>query len=361
MRAVVIGKGKSGKSAFSFLQKKGIEAFLIDTNDPFPKGIFDLAILSPGIPLSHPYLKNLSKDTKLISDVELALQYTKGRVIAVTGTNGKSSLVTFLGAMFSAKVCGNIGIAACDVLPSVEFGEWVIIELSSFQLELMSAKKVEIGILLEITKDHLDRHKDFESYKAAKYRLKDLVVDNGHFLVEKESLHADGKYFKGSVMEILERVSQITGASISFGEKHFLPLPHRLEWVGEREGVTFINDSKATNVASTIYGVQRIKGKAILLAGGADDKDQDFSIWKDTLRKDLKAVVCFGAAAEKIKKALQSNFVVYRVNKMEEAIIKALSLAKKGDIILLSPGCASFDEFNKFEERGEVFKREVMR
>ncbi|MCH9811134.1 UDP-N-acetylmuramoyl-L-alanine--D-glutamate ligase [bacterium] len=359
MRAVVIGKGKSGCAAASFLERIGEEAILVDTKDAFPAGEFDLAVLSPGISKNHPYLENLSEKTELISEVELALRHCKGKVIAVTGTNGKSSLVSFLGAMLSAKVCGNIGIPACDVLPMVREGEYVVVELSSFQLELMFAKKIEMGILLEITKDHLDRYKNFESYKAAKYRLKDLVVDGGHFFIEKPSTSNDGLYFKGSVMDILKEVSKITGVSIMKGEALFKPLPHRLEEVAKRDGVTFINDSKATNVASTAYATHRIKGSKILLVGGADDKDQDFTVWNDSLPKDMKAIICFGACAKKIKKSLQSNFVVYTVNKMEEAIVQALSLMERGDTVLLSPGCASFDEFSKFEERGELFRRKV--
>ncbi|MCH9617704.1 MAG: UDP-N-acetylmuramoylalanine--D-glutamate ligase [Chlamydiia bacterium] len=360
-KALVIGRGKSGLSARSFLEEKGYKVCLVTTDDHLVDTNFEFAVLSPGIPSSHPFVKRLPYTLEIISPVELAFRNTRGKIVAVTGTNGKSSLVTYLGLMIDAKICGNIGIPACDVLPYLKEGEWAVIELSSFQLEHMYTKKIDIGIILEITADHLDRYENFQAYKAAKYRIKDLIKAQGTFLVDKGSMGTLGKYFSPSVYQIIQKVEALTGGSISRAEKLFRPIAHRMEVVSVKDGVTFINDSKATNLASTVYAVNKIKGSVILLLGGADDKKSDFSYWNTTLRKDIKAVICFGQAGAKIKKTLQSNFLVYTVNKMSDAISKGLSLVSKGDTILLSPGCSSFDAFTDFEERGDIFKREVMR
>jgi UDP-N-acetylmuramoylalanine--D-glutamate ligase len=360
-KALVIGKGKSGLSAKSLLEEKGYKVCFVNTDEVLPQKDFEFAVLSPGIPTDHPFVKQLPKELEVISPVELAFRNTRGKIVAVTGTNGKSSLVTYLGHMMGAKICGNIGIPACGVLPYLKEGEWTVLELSSFQLELMFTKKIDIGIMLEITEDHLDRYENFNAYKAAKYRMKDLIKPEGAFLIDGGSVFKGKKYFSPSVYDIIEKVETLTGGSISLAEKLFHPIAHRMEIVTVKDGVTFINDSKATNLSSTVYGAGKVEGNVILLIGGADDKKSDFSYWNKTLRKDLKAIICFGEAAEKIKKTLQSNFLVYTVNKMSDAILKGLSLVSKGDTILLSPGCSSFDAFTNFEERGDVFKREVMK
>lgn len=360
-KALVIGKGRSGVSAKGLLEKKGYEVSIVNTDEPLIDVNFDIAVLSPGIPTFHPFVKNLPANLEIISEVELALRYTHGKVVAVTGTNGKSSLVTYLGHMIGVKICGNIGVPAADVLPFLKEGEWVVVELSSFQLELMFSKKIDIGIILEITEDHLNRYENFEAYKAAKYRLKDLIKSGGSFFVDEGSSFKGGAFFSPSVSAIIEKVECLTGGSVVKANKVYRPLPHRMEVVMVKDGVTFINDSKATNLASSAYAVNRIEGDVILLLGGADDKGSDFSTWNRTFRKDIKAIICFGKAGEKIKKTLQSNFLVYKVDKMSDAILKGLSLVSKGDTILLSPGCSSYDAFTNFEERGEVFKREVMK
>ena len=360
-KVLIIGRGVSGNSAKRLIEEMNGVSFLINTDEALPQDTFDFVVLSPGIALSHPFLKKLPQGIEIISEVELALRHTKGKVIAVTGTNGKSSLVTYLGKMVSCKVCGNIGVPASEILPYLAADEWAVLELSSFQLELMFSKKIDVGILLEITEDHLDRYVDFEAYKAAKYRLKDLIKPEGSFFQDRGDRGSGGKFFSHSVMEIIQKVESLTKGSIKIADKLFTMLPHRMEFVREKDGVTFINDSKATNLAATVYAVNRIKGNIILLVGGGDEKGSDFSYWNTRLKKEVKAVICFGAAAKKIQKTLQSNFLVYTVNKMEEAILKGLSLVSKGDTILLSPGCSSYDAFTKFEERGDVFKREVMK
>ncbi|MCH9621613.1 MAG: UDP-N-acetylmuramoylalanine--D-glutamate ligase [Chlamydiia bacterium] len=359
-RVVVFGKGVSGQAAKRLLEIKGFDVCLLNTDEKKPKGVFEFAVISPGINSSHPFVQSVAKNIEIISEVELSFRFSNCKIIGVTGTNGKSSLCTFLGHMFSAKVCGNMGIPACDVLPFAKKEDWVVVELSSYQLELMWSNKLDVAVLLEITEDHLDRHKTFNNYKAVKLRIKDLVKDDGFFFQVQKSNFVKDSFFPKEVNEILKVLERKAGGNLKQAYVDYKPLPHRLEVVGKRNGINFINDSKSTTPQSTIFAVNRLKERPILLVGG-EDKGLDFCIWNDELQNKVKAIICFGEAKEKIKKSLQSNFVVYTVNKMEEAILKGLSLASKEDTILLSPGCASFDQFKSFEHRGDIFKREVLK
>lgn len=359
-KALVIGKGVSGVSARNLLEKHAFDVEMVTTDEPFKEKGYAFAVLSPGIDRRHPYLDSLPKGTEIISEVELAFRFSKCKILAVTGTNGKSSLCTYLGVLLNAKVCGNIGDPASNVLPGLSENEWAVLELSSFQLELMFSKKIDVAVLLNITPNHLDRHKDFQEYKEAKFRIKDLLKEGGVFLQGDDASVTSGRYFLGSAMDVIHYVEKNIGGSIEVADQLFKPLPHRMEFVRELNGVNIINDSKSTTPASTIYAVNKTKGTIILLVGGRD-KQTPFDVWNEALPSTIKCVICFGESGEKIKKTLQSNFVVYTVNKMEEAILKGLSVASKGDTLLLSPGCASYDAFKSFGDRGDVFKREVMK
>jgi len=359
-KVLVLGKGVSGLAAKELLEEKGIEVYLRNTDEEIPNINFEFVVFSPGIPLDNPVFKRLSENYEMITEVDLAFRYSKCKLIGVTGTNGKSSLCTFLGHMFSTTPCGNIGVPASKVLPKLKEEDWGVVELSSAQLEVMREKKLRAAIILEITEDHLDRHKTFENYVAAKMRIKDLLKPNGKCFQVHKSTTKPGSFFPEEVFDILLQVQKEIGGDLKKAEQEFKPLEHRTEFVCEKEGVTYINDSKSTTPHSTLFAVSKLQKPPILLVGGRD-KDTDFSIWNEGLKDKVKCVICFGEAKEKIKKSLQSNFILYTVNKMEEAILKGLSLASKEDIILLSPGCASFDQFKNFEHRGEVFKREVLK
>ncbi len=356
---LVIGKGVSGISATRLLREKGFSVHVMNTDEDLPNSQFSFAVVSPGISIRLPFVQEVAKKMEVIAEVELAFRYTKCKMIGVTGTNGKSSLVTYLGHMLDAKVCGNIGIPACDILPYLTEDQWAIVELSSFQLQLMSSKKLDCAILLKVTDNHLDIHIDFEEYYQAKLSIRSLVKDGGICLVEKEGDFAPIKYFFGPVAEMIRKVQERFGGNMQKADQEFIPLPHRLEFVTERNGVVIIDDSKATNPAATSYAVQNVKGPILLIAGGSN-KNSNFSVWNNSFKGKVKVIICYGHSAENIKKALQSNFVVYTVHKMEEAVSKGLSLATLGDTLLFSPGCASFDQFSGFAERGEVFKREVL-
>lgn len=358
-KVLVLGKGKSGISAKRLLEKKGYFVVIANT-DELDEEEYSFVVISPGINPSHQVVKKLQNKYEIIAEVDLALRYTECKIIAVTGTNGKSSLVTYLGHMLSAPVCGNIGLPACDVLPNLKKDTWAILELSSFQLEFITEKKIDIGILLNVTEDHLDRYKNFDEYLSKKLHLKNLIKESGEFFKEKKANFLAGKHFNGSIMEIIRQVEVKIGGSIKLADEKFSPLPHRMELVKEENGITIINDSKATNPAATIYAVNKITKPIVLLAGGSV-KNNNFSSWNKAFNNRVKCIICFGESKKNIKKSLQSNFIVYTVDKMSDAIIKALSLVSKGDALLLSPGCASYDEFSGYAERGDVFKREVLK
>ncbi len=359
-KGLVIGKGVSGLAALNLLKKHGFDVEIVTTDEPFKEKEYAFVVLSPGVDRRHPYLESLPKGVEIISEVELAFRYCNCKIIAVTGTNGKSSLCTYLGVLLNAKVCGNIGDPASSVLPDIAEDEWAVLELSSFQLELMFSKKIDVAVLLNITPNHLDRHKDFQEYKEAKFRIKDLLKEGGVFLQGNDASVTSGRHFLGSAMDVIHYVVKNIGGSIEIADNLFKPLPHRMEFVRELNGVKIINDSKSTTPASTVYAVNKTKGTIVLIAGGRD-KQTPFDLWNEALSSKVKCIICFGESGEKIKKTLQSNFLVYTVNKMEEAILKGLSVASKGDTLLLSPGCASFDAFKSFGDRGDVFKREVMK
>jgi UDP-N-acetylmuramoylalanine--D-glutamate ligase len=356
---LVIGKGVSGLSAAKLLKEKGFMVHIMNTAENLPNIHFSFAVLSPGISIRLPFVTEIKKKMEVIAEVELSFRYAKCRIIGVTGTNGKSSLVTYLGHMMSARVCGNIGIPACDVLPYLEADQWAIVELSSFQLQLMNSKKLDCALLLKVTDNHLDMHVDFEEYYQAKLSIKNLLKDDGLYLLERDGDFTPMKYFFGPVAQMIQKVHEQFGGSLEKADEAFVPLPHRLEFVAEKNGVIFIDDSKATNPAATAYAVENVKGPIVLIVGGSN-KNSNFSVWNALFKTKVKAVICYGESAEAIKKALQSNFDLYTVHKMEEAVSIAASLATCGDTVLLSPGCASFDQFSGFAERGVAFKREVL-
>jgi UDP-N-acetylmuramoylalanine--D-glutamate ligase len=356
---LIIGKGISGQSAAKLLKEKGFAIFMMNTDETLPPIKFSFAVISPGVSIRLPFVQKLQETMEVIAEVELAFRYAQCKMMGVTGTNGKSSLVTYLGHMFDAPICGNIGIPASEVLPTLKKDQWAIVELSSFQLQLMKSKKLDCALLLKVTDNHLDVHLNFEEYYQAKLNIKHLLKEGGLFIFEREGHFSPMKHFNGSVAEMIRKVHETFGGNLEKADQEFLSLPHRLEFVCEKNGVTIVDDSKSTNPASTAYAVENTKGPIVLIAGGTI-KNSNFSVWKNPFQGKVKAVIAYGDSAESIKKGLQSNVVVYTVHKMEEAVSVGLSLASHGDTLLLSPGCSSFDQFSGYAHRGDVFKREVL-
>ncbi len=379
----------------------------------FVKGAH-LAVLSPGVPLSAPPVRwARAYGIPLVSELELGSWYCVGPTVAVTGSNGKSSVVTLLGKILEAAgrpvvVCGNIGTPLCSVLDRIGPETAVVLEVSSFQLEPSLSFHTEIACALNVTDNHLDRHGSFQAYRSAKAKLfayqgpRAWAVlnadDPGSFGLKAETRgqvaffsrrrEVQGAFAKagrlylnlpqcsGLVCRVEELPKQGThheenalAAALMAGLlgvdpatsgralTAFRGLPHRQEWVGELRGVTFINDSKSTTVASGIRAIEAAPGRVVLIAGGRD-KGSDFRRLRPWAGK-LKGAVLIGEDGVKIAGGLNGKVPVRRAVSLEEAVRAAFEMAGKGECVLLSPMCTSFDMFRDFEERGERFTHAV--
>lgn len=370
MKALVIGLGISGKSATTFLEKRGVKVVGYD-DKLAPVEIeeirdFSLVVLSPGVPLSHPLcLRAKAANVPIKGEAELALETISQRCIGVTGTNGKTTVVKMLEHCLQAcgkkaRAVGNVGV---PLTSCVDEEGILVVELSSFQLETLTTKAFEVGVILNIAEDHLNRYHSMEEYAKAKVRLEGCIKEGGQLFVHQE---VDSALFSlpyhrygGGNLEAVRLVC----AHFGVGEREFLQAAssfskpsHRLEFIAEVQEVKYYNDSKATNVAAVLYALETLQTKVILLLGG-QDKGLSFHPLR-AYCDQLKCVIPFGQAREKIANALQNCHIAVT---MEEAVEMAFSFAKPGDTILFSPGCASLDAFKNYEERGEEFKRLVRR
>ncbi|MFN7170627.1 MAG: UDP-N-acetylmuramoyl-L-alanine--D-glutamate ligase [Candidatus Omnitrophota bacterium] len=408
-KVLVLGLGKSGLSSAKVLKRLGSEVWVSEIKDTpffrdmalklqiegikvelgrhseeFMKGK-DLIVISPGVP-SDLFLvkKEKERGVPVISEIELGYLLSSSPIIAITGTNGKSTVTTLIGkvlekAGLSNVVCGNIGNPFTGELERLNSQDYVILEVSSFQLENIVSFKPYIAIILNITPDHLDRYHSFEEYVATKERIflnqnsdDYLVLNYGDTVVRDFSKKAKSKVvffneekekseFTENQMVVL-KVCAILGIpeEIVFSIFQSFPgLPHRCEFVAEIDGVKFINDSKATNIHSTHYSLSSFGEKVILIAGGRD-KGQDFTPILEWLKERVKYLLLIGEGAEKIGKAVGDSIPKERCKHLEEAVEYAYAIAQRGDVVLLSPMCASFDMFENYEQRGEVFKKAVM-
>jgi UDP-N-acetylmuramoylalanine--D-glutamate ligase len=374
----------------------------------------DFIVVSPGIPLDIPILSQ-AKDAgiPIFSEIEVAFWLTDAKIIGITGSNGKTTTVTLVGEILREdgreyQVGGNIGIPFSSVAQKVSPDGYLVLELSSFQLERIEEFKPHVSAVLNITPDHLDRHPDLKSYAEAKLRIMEnqteddfavlnaddentlklaqysrsrkvffsvggevgqgsFVRDRKLFLRrnggEKEIIPADQIGIKGphnlynacaacAICGILGMAPQ----SMQRALKGFRGVEHRLEKVRTVSGVTFVNDSKATNVESVWYALQSVKPPIILIAGGKD-KGGDFSRLRQLVQENVKALILIGEARQKIKGTLGSLVPTFDSDSMEESVRLGFKKASSGDTVLLSPGCASFDMFENYEHRGRVFKR----
>jgi UDP-N-acetylmuramoylalanine--D-glutamate ligase len=442
LRVAVIGMGLSGVAAAKVLSQLGAIVTICDQKGsdslaetiaelaragvntvisgypPITRKETDLVIISPGIPQTiPPIVQAIKEGIPLWSELELASRLAKASIIAITGTNGKTTTTALIGQMFKdagreVRVGGNIGVPLCQLALEAAQSEVLVAEVSSFQLEAIHQFKPRVSIILNITPDHLDRHGSFANYIEAKSRIfhqqseEDYTILNFDdpntlslaarscgkviFFSRKEALqegicvHDDEVRVRLQGREVgivpvkdiaipgshnLENALAAVGAAwvmgldastLAYTLRTFPGVPHRLEFAGEYEGIRFINDSKGTNPDAAIKALEAYQQPIVLIAGGRN-KGGEFSYLAEAIKQKVKALVLLGEAASQIEDSVvNAGFTNYfRVATFPEAVRKAANLADPGDVVLLSPACASWDMFNNFEERGDIFKKIV--
>lgn len=437
-KIVILGAGESGTGAALLAKSKGYDVFVSDSGVikdryrdelsaggvPFEEGthtddlVLDakLIIKSPGIPEKAPIMKKVaSLNIPVIDEIEFAFRNTNARVIAITGTNGKTTTTLLIyhlmkEAGFNVGLAGNVGFSMARQVAREAF-DWYVLEVSSYQLDGTETFKPEIGVLLNITPDHLDRYDyNMQNYVNSKFQLVENMTQQEHFIyyaddevIAKElqtrsvvprrmpvSLKSGTgqAYFDGARMvfnlnerfeiaqsettlkgphNLINTMAAVTAVRLAGGNVEairkglstFVNAPHRLEPVGVINGVQFVNDSKATNVDSVIYALGSFDQPLIWIAGGID-KGNDYGLIMEAVRQKVKALICLGTDNEKLKKAFGGVVPVIReTQSVEELVEMSLELAKEGDVVLLSPACASFDLFKNYEDRGDQFRAAV--
>jgi UDP-N-acetylmuramoylalanine--D-glutamate ligase len=438
-RVLVVGLGKSGVASALFLKAHGARVTVSDTKSGddlrneipmlLDQGITvetgghgertfrgqDLIVVSPGVPLDAPPLvqaRNLGES--VIGEIELAAQFLPGPMVAITGSNGKTTTTTLTGeilvaAGYAALVGGNIGTPAISLADRARAETVIVLEISSFQLETIQTFRPKVAVVLNVTPDHLDRHRTLDAYVNAKARIfenqraSDFAVLNMDdptcevlgtrtrsqvFWFSRQKEVALGAWIRDGMIlfrdpqnqrEVLpvadiplkgahnvENVLAAVCASSLMGcapEKirqavhNFKAVEHRLEFVATIRGVDYYNDSKATNVDATIKALDSFPANIHLILGGKD-KGSDYSVLNDLLRRRVKRVYTIGAAAAKIESQIKGAEVVH-AETLENALRRANAVAQGGDVVLLAPACASFDQFKNYEHRGQVFKQIV--
>ena len=438
-RVLVVGLGKSGVASALFLQSRGARVTVSDAkpqdqlgNDiPFllDHGIAvetgghgertfrgqDLIVVSPGVPVdSAPLVQARALGEPVIGEIELASLFLPRNIIAITGSNGKTTTTSLAGEIiaaggFPALVGGNIGTPAISLVEQAKPDTVVVLEVSSFQLETIQKFRPKIGVVLNVTPDHLDRHRTFAAYTDAKARIfenqdaEDFAVLNADdatcvelasrtrsqvfwFSVKKEvqlgAYVRDGRLLfrdaKGQreimlaaeiplkgVHNVENTLAAICAGALTGCEperirqavQNFKAVEHRLEYVATIRGVEYYNDSKATNVDATIKALESFPANIHLILGGKD-KDSDYSLLNDLLKQRVKRVYTIGSAADKIESQIKAAEIDH-AGTLETALKHAAAIAEPGDVVLLAPACASFDQFENYEHRGRVFKEVV--
>lgn len=377
----------------------------------------DLIVLSPGVPLKlAPVALARSRGVPVWSEVELAWRFLRGKLVAITGSNGKTTTTSLVGHILKTAgiptfVGGNIGVPLLALVESSVDSSVTVAEISSFQLEAIEAFRPEIGVLLNLTPDHLDRHASFEEYAAAKMRMfenqleRDCAVLNADdpevtrrmpsrpqvFWFSRQKRVAAGAFLRdeqiifrheGSEVAVARRdqillrgehnvenvlaacaaayLAGATPAAIASGVKTFQGVEHRLEFVAEIGGVKFYNDSKATNVDAALKAVEAFSEPLIVILGGKD-KGSPYTPLAEPLREHARHAILIGAAAEKIAADLGDAVETVHAGTLEGAVQVASERARPGDVVLFAPACSSFDQFENYEERGRTFKELVTR
>ncbi len=382
-RAVVLGTKRSGRAATALLERHGVEVVLADRdlgNDgdvALLDGV-DVVVKSPGVPRDNPIVA--AARVPVWSEVELAYRHLPNPILGVTGTNGKTTTTEWIGAMFraaglEAAVAGNVGAALSGVEAPPDV--WVVCELSSFQLEDIDEFRPRVAVLLNLEPDHLDRHGTFEAYRDAKLRIFEnqaagdtaLVptgfgpvpggaarVEFGPDLAAEVGLPGAHNRENAAAAAAAARAVGLPEAAIAEALRSFPGVPHRLEPVAERDGVRFVNDSKATNAAAARRALAAYESPLHVILGGRG-KSESY----DALARELHGrAYLIGEAADEIAAALDRAGVPYeRCGDLASAVSAAAAAARSGDVVLLSPACASYDQFDDFEHRGEEFRRLV--
>jgi UDP-N-acetylmuramoylalanine--D-glutamate ligase len=441
-RLVVLGLGISGRAAIKFLVQQGAMVSISDSrtfeqlapedqeyirkhNLPFEGGGHTLAFcedcdalfVSPGIQTNIRLLQELrAKNIPVMGELAIAAPYLSETVVAVTGTNGKTTVTALLGELLKSSgkeafVGGNIGTPLLDYLRLGNRGEFVVLELSSFQLASAGSFRPHIGILLNVTPDHLDWHGSMENYTAAKMKMfahqkKDdiaiLCADDPICMQQESHLNGQQKYCYGSVDNgcvaegsgkqftislsgkedtryslegtaldsytgLLNCEAAVLAASLlgckqqelEQGLQKFRLAKHRLQLVRTRAGVSFYNDSKATNTGAVISALASFQGDVLLIAGGKD-KGEEYGVLTAAVQDKVKELILIGEAADAIDSALTAHVHTQRAASMDEAVKIAADLAVAGDTVLLAPACASFDMFDNYGQRGDIFMQSVL-
>jgi UDP-N-acetylmuramoylalanine--D-glutamate ligase len=410
-KALVVGCGRSGRAAEALLRSEKCETLSLDesTTDfsAFQSQVSsflpEIAVVSPGFSLKHPWIKDLiERGVPLLSELELGWSRRQCPVIAVTGSNGKSTVVKWIvealaQAGQTAVPCGNYGFPVCDAVMLRNVPDWLVIEVSSFQLETVHEFRPEIGLLLNVLPNHLDRHGTMEAYRNLKFRLFEnmrktdtAVISFDLFpAIGKKTSHvwktfgaeqgADFRYSDGRVGEInlngtrfANEILGVAGAAVAavcaacglpppaveVSARTFVPLPHRTALVAEIDGVQYVDDSKATNLVAMCAAVKMCSGKVHLIAGGRP-KESDFSLAKDLLAQRVSHLYLIGEASGAMQAAWGDAVRCDSCGTLENAVIAAQKQAKPGETVLLSPACTSFDQFRDFNERGDCFAAAV--
>ena len=441
-RVLVVGLGKSGKSAALFLRALGAQVTVSDSRSAealageipalLDAGVMvetgghglltfrrqDLIVVSPGVPYDTPELKQVRAfGLPIIGELELASRFLQGQIVAITGSNGKTTTTSLLGKIFTdaggpTLVGGNIGTPVIDLIAESTPQTTSVLEVSSFQLETVVEFRPHIAVVLNITQDHLDRHGTFENYAAMKARITAQQTAEDFFVLNAEDkptqmlaartkaqvfwfsgrraikqgafVHGESIVFlprEGAkpepVMPLAEiplkgahnvenvlaavcaaRLGGVSAESIRASVASFKAVEHRLEFVATVRGVAFYNDSKATNVDATKKALEAFAGGVHLILGGKD-KNSDYTELADLVRARVKTVYTIGSAAEKIERHLAGVVKIVSAGTLDAAVRQAAQVAVAGDVVLLAPACASFDQFTSYEHRGRVFKKLV--
>jgi UDP-N-acetylmuramoylalanine--D-glutamate ligase len=441
-KVLVVGLGKSGLAAAIFLRRRGAQVTVSDIRSAealakdipalLDEGINveagghglltfrrqDLIVVSPGVPLDTPELaqaRNFGRP--IIGELELAARFLRGKILAVTGSNGKTTTTSLLGEILEkaglpTQVGGNIGVPVVALIDESTDATWNVLEVSSFQLESTEQFHPAIAVILNITPDHLDRHGSFENYALAKERIFAEQDEHDYCVLNADNVRAasaakrsrarvywfslehavdQGAWVDGgavlfrsapdaapetvmplgsiplkgehNVENVLAAVcaARLAGASaesIRASVENFKAVEHRLEYVATLNGVEIYNDSKATNVDATAKAIAAFPGNIHLILGGKD-KNSDYTELSELLRSRVKAVYTIGSASAKIESQLRGVVTIHSCETLDKAVSAIAAAAHPGDTVLLAPACSSFDQFESYEHRGRVFKQLV--
>lgn len=445
-KVLVIGAARSGVGAAQFLAERGAVVALNDrkeleewSNEALDLGDFgvgllpgdvpgwlldqvEVVVVSPGVPTNLVPIKYAERaGAEVIGEVELAYRFLKGRIIGITGSNGKTTTTTLTGdllrdAGMAVQVGGNIGKPLISLVDSSLDDGWTVVELSSFQLETIKEFRPAIALVLNVTPNHMDRYETFKDYAGAKHRIfmnqeeNDFAILNaddetvsswaktlraqvvnfsvrsqlaqGFFLRDSELIYrdeigrtevilrSDDMKLRGThnVENVLAAVAAGKAAGVPFESmretvRSFNPVEHRLEFVEEINRIRFYNDSKATSVDATLKALETFasdKGKVVLIIGGRGKK-APYSPLRELIKSNVRTLILIGEDADTIESELTDSAPMRRVADMAAAVTAGFESAQEGDVVLLAPACASFDMFDSFEHRGKVFKAEVMK